>query len=293
MGIHFKPSVDPGQAQDPNITYINFSTFPVLSETLRQPIENLYNLQEGCSFPLPANFRLQTTANLAADLKDIAVVAGVASDQETGLPTISGYDAEGEEIGILKGINTPDKPDPDVDWAGVMKTRYRRLDVSDALFESMAKRIFSVSPVLVCQTPDQCRTAYEIIHYFHFHANPSMISEGEEEPIKIEPPLGFAIWTSDRWPLSIFTDNYFPVINHSFLNRIVLTSADSGQSLSPYSILNSRTDEQHPLRIQLDLQFVEIQPAYKSGNNIVRNRSVAPISSVVTEETEIPDDGMI
>lgn len=289
MGIHFKPSVDPGQAIDPNITYINFSTFPVSSETLKKPIEGLYNLQEGCSFPLPANFRLQTTANLAADLKDIAVVAGVASDQETGLPTISGYDAEGEEIGILKGINTPDKPDPDVDWAGVMKTRYRRLDVSDALFENMNKRIFNISPVLVCQTPEQCQVAYKIIHYFHFHANPSLIEMSGDSPIlKIAPPLGFAVWASEFWPSSLFTDNYFPVVNHSFLDRIILTSADSGQSLTPYSILNSETNEQHPLRIQLDLTFVEIQPAYKSTNNIIRNRSVAPVFKGNTTTKTIP-----
>jgi len=289
MGIHFKPSVDPGQAIDPNITYINFSTFPVSSETLKKPIEGLYNLQEGCSFPIPTNFKMVTEALIAADLKNISVLAGIDQNANAGVPTRSGYDVEGEKIGELGEIGELEPPGNGIDFAGGIQNRYRRLDVSDALFENMSKRIFNISPVLVCQTSEQCQVAYDIIHYFHFHANPSLIEMSGDSPIlKIAPPLGFAVWASEFWPSPLFTDNYFPVVNHSFLSRVILTSADSGQSLTPYSILNSETNEQHPLRIQLDLTFIEIQPAYKSTNNIIRNRSVAPVFKGNTTTKTIP-----
>jgi len=290
MGIHFKPSVDPGQAIDPNISYINFSTFLVNTGTLKQRIEAFYGDPE-CSFPLTGNFKMQTQANIATDLDEIRTLAGVGPDQGTGIPTISGYDAEGDigEDNILSNINT-DTPPNGVDFAGPMTSRYRRVDVTDALFSQMNKRIFEITPVLICQTPDQCLQAYHIIHYFHQMANPSLI-ELENKVLKVAPPFGFAVWASDRAPQPITTDNYFPVINHSFLARILLTSADSGQSLSPYTILNSQTDEQHPLKIQLSLTFVEIQPAYKSeGENYVRNRSAASRASrsiAVTTTTTI------
>lgn len=284
--IHFKPSVDPGEAIDPNITYINFSTFPVNSETLKKPIELLYKRSE-CSFPLTGNFRMQTQANILTDIEEIIKLAGVGPDQGAGIPTISAYDAEDpEQVGVLSNINTL-QPPAGADFAGEMKSRYKRADVSDALFSNMSKRIFEISPVLVCQTPDQCLQAYWIIHYFHKNANPSLILNGNV--LTTIPPLGFAVWASDRVPQPVTTDNYFPIINHSFLAKIMLTSADSGQSLSPYTILNSQTDEQHPLKIQLTLVFVEIQPAYKSlDDNYVRNRSAASRQTVTITTTTIP-----
>lgn len=292
----FVPNANPGVAAIPAWTYLNFSVFKVNAGTLNSRIETLYNLEPhtGVSFPLPSSYNLISQAKFATNLEEVAQVTGIDIIKSEGIPTISQYDADelgGIAINEALEDDTIKNNQPWLKTAGELeKGRYKRLDIIDAIFDTMEKRVFTCTAKLVCTSGDQCDKARNIMDFFSHNQCPAILKttrEGGEGAPKftVIPPKGFAIWASDRWGHCTANHNFFPLINHSFLVKFTARTEDSGRNISPHMI--SLPASNRPLTVILDLVFTEIQPVYKSTGSTPRNRSTADPVEAVSRTTNI------
>jgi hypothetical protein len=272
MSLHFIPNPD-----NPNINYMNFTTFTVNSDNLRKKIENLYTYPE-VSFPLPVDHLWATEAKFASDITAIKTLLGYGEVADKGL-VASRYDTE-----------DPTNPNPSeevrekVEIVDVEKTEkdasigYRRLDVTDALFDVMEKKIFQITANLVCTSNEQSAIASDILRFLAIKHHPAKKvvrnANGGGRAFKVNPPKGFAIWVSTGAPSTMANYNFFPLVNHCFLTKMQVHSQQRTLNMSPESFItyvNSR-----PLQLKFTLTFQEIQAAYRSDDPYgPRNRSSA------------------
>jgi len=269
MSLHFIPNPD-----NPNINYINFTTFTVNSANLSKKIESFYKSPE-VSFPLPVEHTWATQANFASNIESIGTLLGIGPKEGSKPPIASRYD-----------IDDPTNPYPSVETSGKIEVTdvekpnvvYKRLDVTDALFDVMEKKIFQITANLVCTSNEQSAIASDILRFIaqKHHPGKEVVLRGESRSFRSLSPKGFAIWVSTGAPSAMANYNFFPLVNHCFLTKMVVNSNREKLNLSPESFItyvNSR-----PLQLKFTLTFQEIQAAYRSINPMrlgPRNRSVA------------------
>jgi len=273
MSLHFIPNPD-----NPNINYINFRTFTVNSNNLAKTIETLYGDPE-VSFPLPVDHHWGTEAGFANNIGAIKTLLGYGNADDKGL-VASRYD-----------ISDATKPDIDeetrkkVEVVNVETNEkdasigYRRLDVTDALFDVMAKKIFQITANLVCSSNEQSAIASDILKFLaeKHHPMKEVVSTGLGRAFRVSIPKGFAIWVSTGVPSSMANYNFFPLVNHCFLTKMDVFSSQRTLNLSPESFVTYV--HSRPVQLKFTLTFQEIQAAYRRPEPPENRSSAMPMSN--------------